>query len=132
MSQDQISLDDIQVDQNNLYIEENITDLKVATIRRLVPIKPDGSPDEGRPVVYMAQTQLMSQMGPLPVQSQIEATSLDEAVQKFPQAIQDAVEKMVEDAKEYRRQESSRIVVPGTGIPGVGGGAPPGGGIISG
>ena len=41
---------------------------------------------------------------------------------------------MVEEAKEYRRQESSRIVVPGT-MPGKvvchGAGGPPSGGIIS-
>ena len=44
---------------------------------------------------------------------------------------------MIEEAKEHRRQESSRIVVPGQGgMPGAGGipgaGGPPGGGIISG
>ena len=135
---DQLPLDQIQVDQQNLYREESITDLRVATIRRLIPINADGTDDISRPTQYIGSTQIISQMGPLPISAPIEATSLREAIEKFPQAIKDAVDQMVEEAKEYRRQESSRIVVPGTmpgGVPGQGGipgsGSPPGGGIIS-
>jgi hypothetical protein len=112
-------LEEIQVDSENLYLEEVFTDLKVATLRRLTPVKTDGSPDETRPVLFHAQTQLMSQMGPLPVNCAIEATSLEEAMQKFPEAIAEAIERMVEEAKEMQRQEASRIIVPGA-IPGGG------------
>ncbi len=136
---DQLPLDQIQVDQQNLYREESITDLRVATIRRLIPINTDGTDDTNRPVQYIGSTQIISQMGPLPISAPIEAASLREAIEKFPQAIKEAVDQMVEEAKEYRRQESSRIVVPGTmppgGLPGQGGspgaGGPPSGGIIS-
>lgn len=135
---DQLPLDQIQVDQQNLYREESITDLRVATIRRLIPINADGTDDINRPTQYIGSTQIISQMGPLPISAPIEAASLQEAIEKFPQAIKAAVDQMVEEAKEYRRQESSRIVVPGTmpgGAPGQGGipgsGGPPGGGIIS-
>ncbi|MDE2799812.1 MAG: hypothetical protein OXI94_14210 [Gemmatimonadota bacterium] len=135
---DQLPLDQIQVDQQNLYREESITDLRVATIRRLIPINTDGTDDTSRPTQYIGSTQIISQMGPLPISAPIEAASLQEAIEKFPQAIKHAVDQMVEEAKEYRRQESSRIVVPGTmpgGLPGQGGvpggGNPPGGGIIS-
>ncbi len=134
---DQLPLDQIKVDQDNLYREESITDLRVATIRRLIPIKADGTDDLGRPVQYIGSTQIISQMGPLPISTPIEASSLREALEKFPQAIQDAVDQMVEEAKEYRRQESSRLVVPGampSGLPGQGGlagGGSPQGGIIS-
>ncbi len=114
-------LEEIQVDSENLYLEEVFTDLKVATLRRLTPVKTDGSPDETRPVLFHAQTQLMSQMGPLPVNCAIEATGLEEAMQKFPEAIAEAIERMVEEAKEMQRQEASRIIVPG---------AAPGGGKI--
>ena len=106
-------LEEIQVDSENLYLEEVFTDLKVATLRRLTPVKADGSSDETRPVLFHAQTQLMSQMGPLPVNCAIEATSLEEAMQKFPEAIAEAIERMVEEAKEMQRQEASRIIVPG-------------------
>ena len=114
-------LEEIQVDSENLYLEEVFTDLKVATLRRLTPVKTDGSPDETRPVLFHAQTQLMSQMGPLPVNCAIEAASLEEAMQKFPEAIAEAIERMAEEAKEMQRQEASLIIVPG---------AAPGGGKI--
>ena len=51
----------------------------------------------------------MSQVGPLPVQCDIEAADLEEALRKFPQALARAVEEMMEEANEKRRQESSRI-----------------------
>ncbi len=105
-------LEGLRVDRNNLYREETVTDLKVATLKRLVPITVDGEPDMGRPVRFLGQTQIMSQMGPLPVQCQIEATTLDEAIDKFPTAIKTAVDEMLEEARELQRQEMSRIVVP--------------------
>ena len=49
-------------------------------------------------------------------------------------AIKEAIDRMIEEAKEMQRQESSRIVVPKTAPPGIGGpgpgGAAPGGGNI--
>ena len=106
-------IDEIAVDAANLYREEIFTDLKVATIRRLVPIRPDGSEDPARPVMYVGQTTLLSQAGPVPVQCPIEAASLEEAMNAFPTAVNQAVERMVEEARELQRQEASRIVVPG-------------------
>lgn len=123
-------LDQIKVDTDNLYREESFTDLKVATLRRLVPIKLDGSDDESRTPIYSGSSHIMSQMGPVPVNAQIEANSLQEALKKFPDAIKEAIERMIEEAKEMQRQESSRIVVPKTGPPGIGGGGAPGGGNI--
>ncbi len=129
-SSEKRTLADIRVDQNNLYREETFTDLKVGTIRRLMPVRSDGSPDETRRPIFTGQTQVMSSMGPVPVQCPIEAKSLEGALQKFPEALEQAVERMVEEAKEIRRQESTRIVVPGTQ---AGGGiVPPGGGILRG
>ncbi len=127
------SIADIEVDPNNLYREEVFTDLRIATIRRLVPVNSDGSDDPSRPALYSAQTTLMSQAGPLPVESPIEATSLEDAAAKFPEAIQQAVDRLVEEAREMRRREASRIVVPSGGMPPGGGpGGPGGGGIIGG
>jgi hypothetical protein len=129
----QESLDKITVDTQNLYREESITDLRVASIRRLVPIKTDGTEDRSRKPLYTGQTHIMSQMGPLPVSCQIEADSLEEALRKFPEAIKVAVEDMIEEAREYQRQEASRIVVPKGTVPGtLGVGPKPGGNIILG
>jgi hypothetical protein len=55
----------------------------------------------------------MSQAGPLPVQTPIDAKSLDEALTKFPEAIRKGVEGMIEEARQIQREEASRIVVPG-------------------
>ena len=93
----------------------SFTDLQVATLRRLTPVKPDGAEDPSRPVLFVAATQLMSQAGPLPVSAQVDAKDLREAIVKFPDAIRAAVEQMVEEAREIQRQQSSRLVVPGPG-----------------
>ena len=106
-------LEEIVVDRDNLYLEEVFTDLKIATIRRLSPVKSDGSPDETRPTLFQGQTQLMSQMGPLPVSCAIEAPNLEQAMDKFPEAIAEAIERMIEEAREVQRQDASRIIVPG-------------------
>jgi len=106
-------LEEITVDRDNLYLEEVFTDLKIATIRRLSPVKSDGSHDEARPTLFQGQTQLMSQMGPLPVSCSIEAANLEEAMDKFGEAMGQAVERMIEEAREIQRQEASRIIVPG-------------------
>lgn len=115
---EQQALGEIEVDRDNLYREETYTDLKVATIRCMMPIRSDGSPDPSRPVLYSGQTTLMSQAGPLPVQCPLEAATLDEAIDKFPEAVAAAVNNLIEEAREMQRQEASRIVVPGAARPG--------------
>ena len=112
------SLSDIQVDRDNLYREEVYTDLKIASIRVLTPVKVDGQIDTSRQVLYTGETQLMSQMGPVPVHAPIQAANLDEAIQKFPEAVNQAVERLMEEAREIQRREASRIVVPGQPPPG--------------
>ena len=121
----QMPIDGMQVDADNLYREESITDLKVASIRRMIPIKKDGSEDPSRKTIYTGQAHIMSQMGPVPVSSEIDADSLEEALQKFPEAIKEGIERMMEEA--------SRIVVPKGAPPNLtGGGGAPGGNIILG
>ena len=103
---------DIQLDVSNLYREESYTDLKVGSLRRLTPVTEDGEQDSTRPVLFMGQAQLMSQMGPLPVSCEIDAEGLNEALQKFPAAIKKAVDQMIEEVKEMQREQASQIVVP--------------------
>ncbi len=112
------TISDIEVDKTNLYREELYTDLKIASIRVLTPVKVDGAIDTSRPVLYSGETQLMSQMGPVPVHAPIDAANLDEAIAKFPEAVNQAVERLMEEAREIQRREASRIVVPGQPPPG--------------
>jgi hypothetical protein len=106
---------DLRVDAANLYREDVFTDLQVATLRRLTPVKADGSDDPSRPVVFLAATQIMSQVGAVPISAHVEAKDLAEAIEKFPDAIRAAVAEMVEEARELQRREASRLVVPGPG-----------------
>jgi hypothetical protein len=105
---------DIKINPNNLYKEESFTDLTFATIRRLTPVRIDGTIDESRELIFTCTTQLMSPNGPIPVQCIIEgAKNLSEAAAKLPEAIEKTVQAMIAEAQEMRRQESSRIIVPG-------------------
>lgn len=106
-------LSEIKVDQRNLYREEVFTDLKIATIRQLTPVLPDGQKDEKRKVLFFGQTQMMTPGGSLPVQFEIEAKTLKQAMEMFPDAVQKAVQELVESAREAQRQAESRIVTPG-------------------
>ncbi len=119
-------LPDIQVDRDALYREDMFTDRKAGTIRRLTPVDAEGAPDATRPVLYSGQTQLLTPGGVLPLSFDIEASSLPDAVARFPAAVHAALEAAIEEAREFRREASSRIVVPEIG----GGGAMPGGGKI--
>jgi hypothetical protein len=112
-----MSVSEIKVDADNLYREETFSDLKVATLQQLTPVKPDGTRDESREVLFVGQTTLMSQAGPVPLSCPIEAATLEEAIEKFPEAVQRGIERVIEEARELQRQESSRIVVPGGPLP---------------
>ena len=124
---------DPRMDPKSLYREEMITDRKVGTIRVLTPIKSDGSRDAGREVTYIGEAQLLTSVGTLPINFEIEAKTLDEAVTRFAEVAKEAVERTMKDLQELRRQAASSIVVPQGGMGGLGGlpgGGMPGGGKI--
>ena len=124
---------DPRMDPKTLYREETITDRKVGTIRVLTPIRSDGSNDASRQVAYIGEAQLLTSVGTLPINFEIEAKTLDEAVVKFAEVAKEAVERTVKDLQELRRQAASSIVVPQGGMGGIGGMGPggmPGGGKI--
>ena len=126
MAQEQQQLPEIKLDATQLYREEMFTDRKAGTLRRLVPVLPDGKEDPARHVLYSGQTQLLTPAGVLPLAFELEAASLEDACNKFPEAVKIAIEQAIEEAREMRREQASRIVVPDAG--GVGG--PPAGGRI--
>jgi len=110
---------DFAIDKNNLYRDESITDLKMGGIRCLIPIMKDGTDDKGRERLYVGHAQLMSPQGMVPIRGKIQAATLEEAMEKFPEAMQQAMEEMVEKAKEMQaeqgrqQQGDSRIIMPG-------------------
>ena len=120
-------LPEIKLDATQLYREEIFTDRKAGTLRRLTPVTGTGADDTSRPVLYSGQTQLLTPAGVLPLAFELEATSLEDACSKFPEAVKIAIEQAIEEAREMRREQASRIVVPEAG--GGMGGAPGGGRI---
>ncbi len=104
----------IRINPDNLYREESFTDLTYVTIRRLAPVKIDGSSDESREPLFTGMAQLMSPNGPIPVQCLIEgAKTLGEAAEKLPDAIEKTVQSMIAEAREMERNEASKLIVPG-------------------
>lgn len=118
-----------EMDAADLYREEIYTDHKVGTIRMMTPVTVDGDADPGRPVLYMGQTQVLTAMGALPINFDIEADSLAQAIGKFAASANEAVERTIRELQELRREAASSIILPESG--GVGGpGMPQAGGKI--
>lgn len=120
---------DPQMDADGLYQEDNFTDRRVGAIRRLSPVRPDGSADPTRPVLFIGQAEIMTNMGPVPINFEIEGPTLAEAVKGFAPAAQVAIERTVQQIQEMRRQQASQLVVPQGPMPGITGGGRGGGKI---
>jgi hypothetical protein len=104
--------------QQNVYREEVFSDLTVGSIRQMSPVKQNGEPDKGRPTLFVGESQIYTQQGPMPVQFPIEAMNLQQAMDKFAESMEAFVDHLVEQAKELQRQEQSRLIVPGGQAPG--------------
>ena len=126
MSENKRSMDDLKVDLNSLYREEVFTDLQLATIRRHTPVLADGTVDKKRDVLYTGQTSLMTEVGTIPLNFEIDATDIGDAFAKFPEGMKKAYEEMVAEMQRMRREQASRIVAPPAGgLSGLGGAAAP-------
>ena len=110
---------DFTVDSKNLYREESITDLKVASIRRMVPVTADGQDDPTRTPIFLGHTQIITPQGPLPLQARLMANNMSEAMDAFPAAMENEMAKMIEQIRKMQEEEQkkqrddSRIIVPG-------------------
>jgi hypothetical protein len=122
---------DATMDPKSLYREEIYTDRRVGTLRVLVPVTVDGTPDPKRETVFQGEAQLMTNVGPLPISFEIEARNLAEAVANYAEATRAGVERAMRELQEMRRQQSSSIVIPPAGAS-LGPGGPLGGGGLGG
>ena len=118
---------EIKLDPAALFLEEVFTDRRVGTIRRLTPVTSDGAPDASRPVLYIGETQVMSNVGALPIVFEIDATNVGDAASKFGDLAKVAIEQTMKELQEMRRQSQSGLVIPGAGggmggMGGLGGG----------
>jgi hypothetical protein len=113
-----------QMSADSLYREDTFTDQRVGTVRRMTPVKSDGSDDPSRPLIFVGQATVMTPMGSLPLSFELPAKTLAEAVTQFGPAAQHAIEDAARELQELRRQASSSIVIPEAGaasLKGMGG-----------
>ena len=120
------------MDVDALYQEEVFTDRKVGMIRRMTPVTAEGNRDTARKVLYVGQAEIMTNMGPVPINFEIEAETFAQAIAGFGAAAAAGIERTVQQIQEMRRQQASQLVVPQGGMGGLGGpsGMPPGRGKI--
>ncbi len=100
------------MESTQIYREETFTDRKVGTIRRLTPVAADGSTDSARPVIYVGQAQVMTPMGAVPISFELDAVSLNVAIEKFGAAAEEAVHQTMRELQEMRREQASSLVIP--------------------
>lgn len=101
-----------KIDINNLYRQESYTDLGLGSISCLTPVTVDGAPDAARSPIFMGTAQIMTPHGPIPVQAEIKAETLRGACEAFPQAMKDAVNELVQQARQLERERQGGIVIP--------------------
>lgn len=105
-----------EVDRGNLYREESLTDLKVAVIRKLIPVNADGTDDKNRTPIFVGHSQVMSPEGPIPLQAELPGGTLEEAINAFSGAMEQAMAEMIEHIKQLQKEQQrqeSRIITPG-------------------
>ena len=112
------------MDVDNLYLEEVITDRKVGMIRRLTPVLATGGVDSARPVLFMGQAEIMTNMGAVPLNFDLPGPTLEQASAGFGAAAAVAIEQTFRQIQEMRRQQASQLVVPQGGMGGMGGAGP--------
>ena len=116
MTDEQPNNIEFTIDRSNLYLEESYTDLKAGTVKRLTPVRPDGSQDNTRKTVFVGHTSILTPNGPLPIQNIIAAKELQQAIKKFPEAMDAAMDQLMEEVKKYQEQEQSQIQKPDSRI----------------
>jgi hypothetical protein len=134
MAQQQLADADITMDGANLYHEETFTDRRIGSVQRLTPVTRAGARDASRRVLFVGQTQVLTPAGALPRSFELDAETLDQAIEKFGEAAQEALAGALKRLDELRREAASSLIVPGAGggqgPGGPGGfGGPHGGGI---
>ncbi|MEE4359414.1 MAG: cytoplasmic protein [Desulfococcaceae bacterium] len=111
MFENEIDKIDFTVDTDNLYREENFTDLNLASVKRMIPVNKDGSEDKSRPVLFLGHTQMMTPAGSIPIQCPLDAQNFAEAIAVFPKTMKEALHLVIEELKK-QESESSRIIMP--------------------
>ncbi len=105
----------LEFDSANLYREESYTDLRMGSIRRLVPVSVDGEADPSRATRFQGQAAMMTPAGQLPLNFEIEAEDLAGAIAAFPEAVNAEASRVLEELRDLQRKQelASPIIQPG-------------------
>ena len=103
----------IEMDSNSLFKETVYTDRKSGSIKMLEKINVQTNTVASDEKLFIGETQIMTPMGALPINFEIPAKTINEAVGEFGNSAKIAINKAVEEIKEMKRKAASSIVVPG-------------------
>lgn len=107
-----------EFDGNNTYREESYTDLRVGTIRRLIPVTADGEPDPERKELFHGQGAVMTPAGQLPLNFELDAETLADAIKLYGTAVQDEAQRVIEELRDLqRKQELASPIIQSPGTP---------------
>ena len=113
------------MDPNGMYRDELFTDRRIGTIHLLTPVLASGEDDASRSKIFLGETQMRTAAGPLPINFEIDASTIGEAAEKFAAAAQEGAERTIKQIEEMQREQANKIVIPGDpGMDGMGGGLP--------
>lgn len=94
------------INEELLYRVESYTDGIAGQLQVRIPVNFDGHHCLHRPETYIGHTQVQTTRGPLTVQFEIEANSLREAFQKWPELAKHAIAKCVQDIQSNQLRQS--------------------------
>lgn len=98
------------IDRSGLYLEEVFTDIQNGAVKRYTPVKPDGSVDKSRAVLYVGQTLIASEQGSFPLRAEIRAKDLAQAFKRYPETMALALRNLIAEAQRASAQPQSPII----------------------
>ncbi len=115
------NIPEIELTTDDMYRDEVFSDLRVGSVRRFTPVTPEGETDDKRAVIYHGQTSLQSPAGPMPLNFELDAKNLPDAMKAFPKAAQAEAERVMKEIEEMQRQQQAQQGGAGGGGGGGGG-----------
>ena len=111
-----INKNELTLNMETMYKQEEYTDTMAGSIKKLVPVKSDGSIDEKRLEIFVGQTSIMLPSGPMPVQAVLDADTLDNAIKVFPDTMEKAINELAEKLMKLAEEQQSLIQKPDSNI----------------
>lgn len=111
-----INKEELAINVDSLYQQEEYTDTMVGSIKKLTPVKANGAVDASRQVIFIGQTSIMLPSGPMPVQAVLEAETFEEALKVFPEAMEKAINELAEKLMKLAEEQQSLIQKPDSNI----------------